>query len=223
MKGAGFGRYLRDRGWLGNMRDSELYVCPVTKALRHRGPDSQGFRSWTDGTLIHTGLSIIDLAPTGAQPMANEDDTIWTVFNGEIYNHHELRAQLEAKGHRFRGRSDTGILPDLYEEEGERFLTRLRGMFALAIYDIKNRSLLLARDRFGIKPLFYAAAADRLMFASEINALRTLPGIDSRPDPQAISDFASLFYIPAPQTFFAGIRALFRESMRAKFDGQSVW
>ena len=132
--------------------------------------------------------------------------------------------KTQAKGHRFRGRSDTEILPHLYEEEGERFLTRLRGMFVLAIYDIKNRSLLLARDRFGIKPLFYAAAADRLMFASEINALRTLPGIDSRPDPQAISDFASLFYIPAPQTFFAGIRALSPgESMRAKFDGQSVW
>jgi asparagine synthase (glutamine-hydrolysing) len=140
--------------------------------------------------------------------MANEDGTIWTVFNGEIYNHGELRHHLESRGHVFRGHSDTEVLPHLYEEEGPEFVSKLRGMFALAIYDTNTRTLLLARDRFGIKPLFYGPVKDRLAFASEIRALLKLPGIDDRPDRQAISDFAALFYIPAPETFYTGIRAL---------------
>jgi asparagine synthase (glutamine-hydrolysing) len=140
--------------------------------------------------------------------MSNEDGTVWTVFNGEIYNHLALRRQLEARGHIFRGRSDTEVLPHLYEEEGGEFVRKLRGMFALAIYDTRTRTLLLARDRFGIKPLFYAPVTERLMFASEIRALLALPGIDDRPDRQAIYDFAALFYIPAPETFYTGIRAL---------------
>jgi asparagine synthase (glutamine-hydrolysing) len=140
--------------------------------------------------------------------MANEDGTIWTVFNGEIYNHRELRRSLEARGHLFKGRSDTEVLPHLYEEEGTAFVTRLRGMFALAIYDLRTGTLVLARDRFGIKPLFYAITDERLMFASEINALLDLPGIDYQPDRQAIYDFAALFHIPAPETFYKGIRAL---------------
>ena len=195
-------------GWLGALADSEQHAARMAHALHHRGPDARGMWSSAEAHLIHTRLSIIDLSPAGAQPMANEDGTIWTVFNGEIYNHRELRRQLEARGHVFKGRSDTEILPHLYEEEGSEFVARLRGMFALAIYDVRARTLLLARDRFGIKPLFYAPVADRLMFASEIRALRQLPGIDDRPDTQAISDFAALLYIPAPQTFYVGIRAL---------------
>jgi len=140
--------------------------------------------------------------------MTNEDGTIWTVFNGEIYNHRELRRDLEAHGHVFRGYSDTEVIPHLYEEEGADCVSKLRGMFALAIYDMRTRTLVLARDRFGIKPLFYAPGKDRLGFASEIRALRELPGIDDRPDRQAIYDFAALFYIPAPETFYVGIRAL---------------
>ena len=140
--------------------------------------------------------------------MANENGTVWTVFNGEIYNHREIRRDLEARGHVFKGHSDTEVLPHLYEEEGVEFVKRLRGMFALAIYDTRNQTLILARDRFGIKPLFYAPAVNRLAFASEIRALRQVPDIDVRPDRQAIYDYAALFYIPAPETFYTGIRAL---------------
>src|SRR5262249_15302599 len=147
----------------------------IVQALRHRGPDAYGIKSWPDITLVHTRLGIIDLSPAGAQPMANEDGTIWTVFNGEIYNHHELRRNLKTRGHVFKGRSDTEILTHLYEEEGPTFVARLRGMFALAVYDMRTRTLLLARDRFGIKPLFYAPSANWLAFASEIKALLELP------------------------------------------------
>ena len=180
-------------GWLGNLPDGEGYAARMMQALRHRGPDAQGIRSWPEATLVHTRLSIIDLSPTGAQPMANEDRTIWVVFNGEIYNHHELRRNLKARGHVFRGHSDTEVLPHLYEEEGPAFVAKLRGMFALAIYDTRNQRLILARDRFGIKPLFYAPGNNRVAFASEIRAVLELPGIDTRPDRQAIYDFAALW------------------------------
>jgi asparagine synthase (glutamine-hydrolysing) len=140
--------------------------------------------------------------------MANENDTVWTVFNGEIYNHRDLRLDLERRGHVFRGSSDTEVIPHLYEEHGPSFVSKLRGMFALAIFDVRTQRVLLTRDRFGIKPLFYAARPERLAFASELNALRLLPDIDERPDRQAIHDFAALFYIPAPETFYAGIKAL---------------
>lgn len=195
-------------GWLGTPLADTTCAVRLAHALRHRGPDGQGIRTWPDATFVHTRLSIIDLSPTGAQPMANEDGTVWTVFNGEIYNHRELRRELEACGHKFRGHADTEVLPHLYEEEGAKFVAKLRGMFALAIYDIRTRTLLLARDRFGIKPLFYAPGKDRLAFASEIRALLELPGIDDRPNRQALYDFAALFYIPAPETFYSGIMAL---------------
>jgi asparagine synthase (glutamine-hydrolysing) len=155
--------------------------------------------------------------------MTNEDGTVWTVFNGEIYNHLELRRQLEACGHVFKGRSDTEVLPHLYEEEGSEFVSKLRGMFALAIYDTRAQTLLLARDRFGVKPLFYAPGTERFMFASEIRPLLELPGIDDRPDRQAIYDFAALFYIPAPETFYAGIRALQPgEMLEARLDANGL-
>lgn len=195
-------------GWLGHLTDSESYAARLAKVLHHRGPDAHGIQVWPEATLIHTRLSVIDLSPGGAQPMTNEDGTVWVVFNGEIYNHRELRQDLEARGHIFKGRSDTEVIVHLYEEKGSAFLDRLRGMFALAIYETKTNTLLLARDRFGIKPLFYAPGTNRLSFASEIRALRELPGINVEPDRQAISDFAALFYIPAPETFFVGIRAL---------------
>lgn len=195
-------------GWLGTLQDGEQHATRMAQTLHHRGPDAWGVRSWPEATLVHTRLSIIDLSPTGAQPMANEDGTVWAVFNGEIYNHRDLRRTLEARGHIFKGRSDTEVLPHLYEEEGSAFVAKLRGMFALAIYDTRTRTLVLARDRFGIKPLFYAITKDRMMFASEINALLDLPGVDYQPDRQAIYDFAALFHIPAPETVYKGIRAL---------------
>ena len=195
-------------GWLGSVSDGQQSATQMARALKHRGPDSQGVRSWPGATLVHTRLSILDLSQTGAQPIANQDETVWAVFNGEIYNHRDLRRELESRGHVFRGRSDSEVLPHLYQEEGPGFVSRLRGMFSLAIFDVRAQTLLLARDRFGIKPLFYAQAPHRLAFASEINALLTLPGIDDRPDRQALYDFAALLYIPAPETFYRGIRAL---------------
>ena len=155
--------------------------------------------------------------------MSNEDGSCWIVFNGEIYNHRHLRRSLENKGHVFRGSSDTEVLPHLYEDHGSGFITKLLGMFAFAIYDARDRTLVLGRDRFGIKPLFYAASRDRLAFASEIRALLRFPGIDRRPNKQAISDFAALLYIPAPETFYSGIRALEPgEMLEARFEGEGI-
>ena len=210
-------------GWLGNLPDAENHAAHMAQVLHHRGPDAHGIRSWPDTTLVHTRLSIIDLTPAGAQPMTNEDGTVWTVFNGEIYNHRDLRRDLQKRGHVFRGHSDTEVLPHLYEEEGPEFVSKLRGMFALAIYDSRTRTLLLARDRFGIKPLFYASGNDRVAFASEIRALLKLPDIDTRPDRQAIYDFAALFYIPAPETFYSGIRSLQPgEILEARLDSDRI-
>jgi asparagine synthase (glutamine-hydrolysing) len=195
-------------GWLGEPPEKEGVADRMLVALRHRGPDSCGARAWRDATLLHTRLSILDLSPAGAQPIGNEDGTVWVVFNGEIYNHRELRRDLEVRGHVFRGRSDSEVLPHLYEEAGPDFVARLRGMFALALYDTCSKTLLLARDRFGIKPLFYAPGVSRFGFSSEIRALRELPGVDDRPDRQAVYDFAALLYIPAPETFYVGIKAV---------------
>ncbi|MGE0826100.1 MAG: asparagine synthase (glutamine-hydrolyzing) [Candidatus Binatia bacterium] len=195
-------------GWVGTLPNGDHYARRLARALHHRGPDAYGIQAWPEATLVHTRLSIIDLSPSGAQPMANEDGTVWTIFNGEIYNHHELRQSLKARGHIFTGHADTEVIPHLYEEEGARCITKLRGMFALAIYDTRSRTLVLARDRFGIKPLFYAPGSERFSFASELRALLELPGIDIRPDRQAIYDFSALFHIPAPETFYSGIRAL---------------
>jgi asparagine synthase (glutamine-hydrolysing) len=195
-------------GWLGPIPNPKQQSQRMAHALRHRGPDDSAVATLQNATLVHTRLSIIDLTDSGRQPMSNEDGTVWVVFNGEIYNHRELRRVLEQRGHRFRGHSDSEILPHLYEEEGTAFLDKLRGMFALAIYDSRSRALVVARDRFGIKPLFYAQTDDCFAFASELNALLDFPGVDRSPDRQAVADFSALLYIPAPQTFYAGMRSL---------------
>jgi asparagine synthase (glutamine-hydrolysing) len=195
-------------GWIGRQDGGGEVADRMRQALHHRGPDGYGVRSFPSATLVHTRLSIIDLSESGAQPMANETGTVWSVFNGEIYNHRELRRYLEQKGHRFRGHSDSEVIPHLYEQLGIGFVERLRGMFAIAIYDISTETLLLVRDRFGIKPLFYAPTKLRLAFASELRALLCVKGIDTRPDRQAIYDSAALSYIPAPETVYRGIRAL---------------
>jgi asparagine synthase (glutamine-hydrolysing) len=195
-------------GRLGHVELDAHTIERLVTALRHRGPDGTGIEAWPEATFLHTRLRIIDLSPTGDQPMTNEDGSVWTVFNGEIYNHAALRAELEARGHRFRGRSDTEVLPHLYEEYREDMFARLRGMFAVAILDRRERRLLLGRDRFGIKPLFYAVGEDSVTFASEIASLRVVPGVDVSADPQAIADFAALLFVPAPSTIHRGIRAL---------------
>ena len=190
------------------MPGGEHVAGTILGALAHRGPDGEGAKQWPDAALLHARLRIIDLSPLGDQPMANEDGSIWTVFNGELYNHKALQAMLEGRGHTFRGRSDTEVIPHLYEEFGAEMFEHLRGMFTIAVLDRPRNRLLLARDRFGIKPLFYAVTDDLVVYASELNALRAIPGVDRTPDPQAIADFAAVLYVPAPQTFFKGIRAL---------------
>lgn len=195
-------------GWFGALPFSEAHADEMARRLRHRGPDARGIRRWPGATLVHARLSIIDLTPTGEQPISDESGRIWTVFNGEIYNHHDLRAELESDGHKFRGRSDSEVLPHLFELGNARFLPKLRGMFAFATYDTLEQRLLLARDRFGIKPLFYALLEDGVAFASELRALLCLPGIDTGIDLQSLYDYTALAYIPAPQTFYKGIRVL---------------
>jgi asparagine synthase (glutamine-hydrolysing) len=195
-------------GWIGHVDDGASVADSMKLALRHRGPDEARVRPFPRATLVHTRLSIIDLSEDGAQPMSNARGTVWVVLNGEIYNHRELRRQLEARGHCFRGHADTEVLAPLYEEYGPDFVTRLRGMFTIALYDAARERLLLVRDRFGIKPLFYTASEDRLGFASEIQALRRIPGIDERPNLQAVFDYAALAYMVAPATLFRGIQAL---------------
>lgn len=199
-------------GWLGQVEDEQETARAMATAMRHRGPDAQDWHIWEAGGLVHDRLSIIDLSQAGNEPMPNESQTVWTVFNGEIYNHRSLRAELESRGHVFRSRSDTEVIPHLYEEVGACCVERLRGMFAFAVLDLRSRLLLLARDRFGIKPLYYARGENGsvpfLAFASEIGALRSVPGISCQVDPQAISDFLALSFIPPPGTFFRSIRSL---------------
>ena len=139
--------------------------------LAHRGPDGSGQFADEFCELVHRRLALIDLSPSGAQPMTNETNDVLVVFNGEIYNHPPLRQELLSRGHRVRGTSDTETLVHLYEEDGEEMAGRLRGMFAFAIYDMRARSLFLARDRFGIKPLYYAETASAVLVASQVRAL----------------------------------------------------
>ena len=156
--------------------------------------------------LGHRRLAIIDLAG-GRQPLSNEDGSVWVVFNGEIYNFRDLRRRLEAAGHRFRTHSDTEVLVHLYEDEGPEFLTRLNGMFALALWDAKRR-LLLARDRLGKKPLVYRHEPGRLLFASELKSILQVPGVPREIDPQALDEYLTYQYVPHPRTIFRGIAKL---------------
>jgi asparagine synthase (glutamine-hydrolysing) len=176
--------------------------------LAHRGPDGRGHYLDDRCELVHRRLALLDLSPTGAQPMTNEDGTILVVFNGEIYNHRELRGELQARGHVFRGSSDTEVLVHLYEEHGDQLAARLHGMFAFAIYDRRKNRLVLARDRFGIKPLFWAAHQGQWIFASEMKAILALRGFRPELDRQACYDFLGLSYIPEPLTGYANIAAL---------------
>src|SRR5918995_948545 len=158
----------------------------MAQSMRHRGPDGEGV--WTDGNigLVHRRLAIIDLSTAATQPMCNEDGTVWIIFNGEIYNFEALRKELEAQGHIFNSHSDTEVIIHAYEEYGRACLGKLRGMFAFAIWDSRSRTLFLARDRIGKKPLFYFHGADRFLFASEIKALLADNAVPREPDPVSI-------------------------------------
>lgn len=186
---------------------SKRLLQNMVSALEHRGPDDVG--TYTKGN-IGLGvrrLSIIDLE-TGHQPIANEDNTIWIVYNGEIYNYKELRQDLEKKGHTFQTNSDTEVLVHLYEEMGRDLVTQLNGMFAFAVWDAKHQTLLLARDRIGIKPLFYHIGRDKLTFASELKSLLHDPVVSRDVNMQAVNDYFSLLYVPETQSIFKNIRKL---------------
>jgi asparagine synthase (glutamine-hydrolysing) len=188
--------------------DLEARLWRMVAMLRHRGPDDEGI--WTDGRagLAHTRLSIIDLSPAGHQPMASGDGMVWIAYNGEIYNFAEIGRELEAQGYRFRGRSDTEILVNGWHAWGPRILARLRGMFALAVWDRRARRLVLARDRLGKKPLYWARTPSGLVFGSEIKALLTWPELRRAPDLAAIDRYLSWQYVPAPDTAFAAVKKL---------------
>jgi asparagine synthase (glutamine-hydrolysing) len=175
--------------------------------IAHRGPDAEGFWFEPGVGLAHRRLSIIDLAG-GDQPIANEDGSLQVVFNGEIYNFHELRADLEARGHRFKTHSDTEVLVHLYEEHGEGLVERLRGMFAFALWDRPRRRLLLARDRLGIKPLYVYRDAEKLLFASEPKALFAYPGVSATVDPAALEDYLAFGMVPGRRSIFRGVEKL---------------
>jgi asparagine synthase (glutamine-hydrolysing) len=181
----------------------------MSERLVHRGPDDAGCYRADQAVLGFRRLSIIDLAG-GQQPLSNEDGTVWTVFNGEIYNYVALRHRLEAKGHVLRSVGDTEVLVHLYEDEGTRMFSMLRGMFALAIWDVRRRTLVLARDRLGQKPLVYRQEKGRLMFASELKALLALPEdvVPRRLDPIALDQYLSYGYVPAPRTILEGTHKL---------------
>jgi asparagine synthase (glutamine-hydrolysing) len=179
----------------------------MAAALHHRGPDDSGSFGDRCAVLGHARLSIIDLA-TGHQPMCNEDESIWIVFNGEIYNFPALHELLVARGHRFRSRCDTEAIIHLYEDHGEHCVDHLRGMFAFAIWDQKRRRLLLARDRIGIKPLYYHHRGPRLVFGSEIKAILQAPDVRRRISPEALQDYLTYLWVPAPRSMFDGILKL---------------
>jgi len=199
-------------GYVGSLRPG--LGAEMAQLLRHRGPDEAGecvlpAAAGMHTVLAHQRLSIIDI-PGGHQPQTNEDGTVYVVFNGEIYNFRELRRELEARGHLFRTRSDTEVLVHLYEEHELGMLEHLRGMFAFALWDAPRRRLVLARDRLGVKPLYYAEPAGdvALAFASELKSLLLVPRIEPELDPEALDAYLAFLYVPHPRTAVRGIHKL---------------
>jgi len=192
-------------GYVGDHRPELLE--PMCLAMEHRGPDDMGVWHDVDARvgLGHRRLSIIDLSPAGHQPMCNEDGTVWISYNGEVYNFPEHRDTLIARGHRFRGRSDTEVLVHLYEELGPDFLEQLNGIFALAIWDSRQRQLLLARDHAGIKPLYYWLDGQRLFFASEIKALLRIPDLPRELNCGAVPHYLTFLWVPGEQTMLRAV------------------
>jgi len=176
----------------------------MTTALAHRGPDADGYYLGEGVGLGHRRLSIIDLS-TGDQPLSNEDGTVWTVFNGEIYNFAEIRQELEAHGHVFRTNTDTEVIVHGYEQWGADAVTRFRGMFAIAIWDAPKRRLLLVRDRLGIKPLYYSLLSSGMVFGSEIKALLQDPDVPRDWSADALDAYLALQYVPCPQTIYEAV------------------
>ncbi|MEI6218978.1 MAG: asparagine synthase (glutamine-hydrolyzing), partial [bacterium] len=191
-------------------RDGEVEVRTVKSMcdmIRHRGPDDEGFFVRGSVGLGMRRLSIIDIAG-GHQPIFNEQGTICTVFNGEIYNYKELRLVLHAHGHKFSTRTDTEVLVHQYEESGSKCVSALNGMFAFAIWDEQQQRLFIARDRMGIKPLYYYFDGERFLFASEIKSLLVKDGIKPQLNEKSLWDYLTFRYVPEPETIWKGIRKL---------------
>src|SRR4051812_17269659 len=193
-------------GISGSVRDPDGSIASaMSLALRHRGPDDDGLHVDPEAgiSLAARRLSIIDL-DHGHQPLSNEDGSIWAVFNGEIYNFGKLRDELIARGHTFASHSDTEVLVHLYEEYGDELAHALDGMYAFAVWDSRKRRLLIARDRFGEKPLFYTGGAGGLAFASELSALRAGGVLGDVLRPESVDAFFVFGYVPGPETIFEG-------------------
>ena len=188
-------------------RPSKRILHQMLEMLRHRGPDGFGIYSDPHAALGNARLSIIDLA-TGDQPIGNEDESLWIVFNGEIFNYIELRAELERRGHCFRTQSDTEVILHLYEERGPACLDLFNGQFAIAIWDRRSRSIFLARDRLGVRPVFYARAGNHLLFGSEMKAILAYPGQRAEIDPQALQEIFTFWSVQSPRAIFKGIAEL---------------
>lgn len=191
-------------------RDAEVspaLVKQMADTIAHRGPDDEGYYVSGQVGLGFRRLSIIDLA-TGHQPISNEDGSVWIVFNGEIYNYQELRKSLLAKGHQFTTRTDTEVIVHLYEDAGEACVEQLRGMFGFAIWDRRNETLFLARDRVGIKPLYYSLSANALLFASEVKAILADPEVTRELSPQMIDRLLTFKYLPGSETLLRSVRKL---------------
>lgn len=193
---------------LDGLNESDRHLgLAMAGGLSHRGPDDHGSYDDAFASLGHARLSIIDLTG-GRQPMTNEDRSIWVVFNGEIYNHRELATRLVQQGHELRTRSDTEVLVHLYEEHGDDFVDYLNGMFAIAIWDTRRRRLVLARDRLGIKPLYWYHGRRTLVFASELKSVLQSGAVEGRIDDYALIDYLTFGHIPAPRTIWESVNKL---------------
>jgi asparagine synthase (glutamine-hydrolysing) len=199
---------------LANCGDREV-LGRMTHVQAHRGPDDSGLweKRFPDGSYVGLGsrrLAILDLSAGGHMPMCNEDRTVWITYNGEIYNFAELRRELQSKGHHFASNTDTEVIIHLYEQEGADCVHRLKGMFAFAICDLRSRTpeLFLARDHFGVKPLYYSHRGRKLAFASEVKALLHVPEIDAQLDLESLHQYLTFLWVPDPKTMFRGIHKL---------------
>jgi len=190
--------------------DLRAVVERARLSLTHRGPDDHGLFAPVGGrcALAHTRLSIIDLSPAGHQPMSTPDGRYWITFNGEIYNFRELRRELERSGEAFASQSDTEVILRLYARDGADCLSRLRGMFAFAIWDAERQKLFIARDRLGVKPLYYYAGEGMVIFASEVRAILATELVPRQVDPVALNEYLAYQSIPAPRTLIKGVRSL---------------
>jgi asparagine synthase (glutamine-hydrolysing) len=190
----------------GNPTDKYI-LQKMNQSLHHRGPDDEGYYQDGQASLAMRRLSIIDLQ-TGQQPISNETGDVWVVYNGEIYNFRQVRAELERRGHQFKTQTDTEIIVHAYEEYGDNCVDHFNGIFAIALWDTRKNKLFLARDRLGIKPLYYWSGQDALVFASELKALILHPDVPRQVDLEALDLFLTLEYVPAPWTIYEGVSKL---------------